>query len=62
MAAEGKRIFYLCDGKVESCNKTLCYKFDGPCKHTENVSHAINGENEREYANLGDCIFEIPKE
>ena len=27
-------ILYLCDGNVESCRKSECYKKGGKCKHT----------------------------
>lgn len=46
-----KKIFYLCDGNVPECKKEHCYKQtdDDPCRHTSNISHAINfrGENEK---------------
>lgn len=39
-----EKIFYLCDGEKEDCEKTHCYKAvdDGFCRHTTDVSHALN--------------------
>lgn len=37
-----KKIFYLCDGKVEKCSKRTCYKNGGDCKHTSDIEHAKN--------------------
>jgi len=38
-------VLYLCDGNVESCRKTSCYKNGGECKltiHQENsLTHVI---------------------
>lgn len=33
---------YLCDGNVETCSKTGCYKRGFECRHTTDVAHAIN--------------------
>ena len=35
-------IMYLCDGKVTECRKTNCYLDGGFCRHTSDISHAIN--------------------
>ena len=37
-----KCVLYLCDGDVEACGKTDCYKRGGDCRHTSNINHAIN--------------------
>lgn len=41
-----KKIFYLCDGEVESCPKRMCYKnlekVEGLCRHTSDIKHAVN--------------------
>lgn len=37
-----EKVFYLCDGEVENCKKTRCYKNDGDCNHTSNIKHAKN--------------------
>lgn len=36
-----KTIFYLCDGYVEGCAKSNCYRYGGQCYKTSNVQHAI---------------------
>lgn len=36
------KVFYLCDGEVEKCKKTRCYKNGGDCNYTTNISHAKN--------------------
>lgn len=38
------KVFYLCDGNVPECTKEHCYKQtdDDPCRHTSDISHAIN--------------------
>lgn len=38
---------YLCDGEVLDCPKTSCYKNNGDCRHTTDVSHALNHDCER---------------
>ena len=39
-------IFYLCDGEVEGCSKSTCYKIHPECEHacqyTQNINHARN--------------------
>lgn len=41
--AESKeKVFYLCDGEVEKCNKRICYKNNGVCNHTSDIRHAKN--------------------
>lgn len=36
-----KKVFYLCDGKA-CTEKRSCYTDGGFCKHTSDISHAIN--------------------
>lgn len=36
------RVFYLCNGQKEDCEKTDCYMNGGGCKHTSNVRYAKN--------------------
>ena len=43
------RTFYLCDGNVENCQKTECYKFGGECRHTENEKNAKNSPEKRRF-------------
>lgn len=33
---------FLCDGNVEDCPKTNCFKHGGVCYHTMDVRHAVN--------------------
>lgn len=35
-------VLYLCDGKVEGCDKAWCFTSQGPCEHTRDVRHARN--------------------
>ena len=35
---------FLCDGTVESCPKTNCYKCGHECRHTTDKAHALNSE------------------
>lgn len=48
---EVKKVFYLCDGEVPECGKSICYKNEiskeGYCKHTTNIGHAINFEDRK---------------
>ena len=37
-------VLYLCDGAVEACPKTSCYKRGRECRHTTNAVHALNSE------------------
>lgn len=37
-------VLYLCDGAVEDCTKTSCYKRGHECHHTTDVTHALNPE------------------
>ncbi len=41
---ENKTILYLCDGAVEACPKTSCYKRGHECRHTTDITHALNPE------------------
>ena len=36
------RVFYLCNGQKEDCEKTDCYMNGGGCKHTTDVRYAKN--------------------
>ena len=44
------KVFYLCDGNVPESTKEHCYKQtdDDPCRHTSDISHAINFRRENE--------------
>lgn len=37
-------VLYLCDGAVEDCLKTSCYKRGHECRHTTDAVHALNPE------------------
>ncbi len=37
-------VLYLCDGAVEACPKTSCYKRGYECRHTTDVIHTLNPE------------------
>lgn len=37
-------VIYLCDGAVEACSKTSCYKRGLECRHTTDITHAMNSE------------------
>ena len=45
-----EKVFFLCDGNVPECKKTHCYKQtdDDPCRHTSDISHAINFQRRNE--------------
>mgnify|MGYP001050599613 CR=1 FL=1 len=47
---------YLCDGAVESCTKTGCYKRGHECRHTTDVTHALNSEDKRHFVPDGDRV------
>lgn len=53
-----EKIFYLCDGNVETCTRKSCYKTGGPCRHTSDSDHALTTENRRDFVRLGDSLFE----
>lgn len=36
------RVFYLCNGQKETCQKKDCYTKGGRCKHTTDVKYAKN--------------------
>ncbi len=38
----GEEILYLCDGELEECKKSNCYKNNGSCNHTSDIRHAKN--------------------
>lgn len=44
-----KKIFFLCDGEVPECKKTMCYKNtnDNPCRWTSDIKHAKNFKDTR---------------
>lgn len=54
------KILYLCDGKVDVCSKTGCYKKIGntkyACRHTSDINHAKNFSKHGSDAYL--CFFE----
>lgn len=37
-----EKVFYLCDGEVEKCTKSDCYKNGGNCNFTSDIRHAKN--------------------
>lgn len=41
---ENRNVFFLCDGAVEGCPKTNCYKVGNECRHTSDENHALNSE------------------
>lgn len=41
-ADNSPNVLYLCDGKEESCSKSMCYKNGGPCRYTSKIEHAAN--------------------
>lgn len=45
-----KKIFFLCDGEVPECKKTMCYKNanNNPCRWTSDIKHAKNFKDHRE--------------
>ena len=50
-AEKMEKVFYLCDGEKENCKKNTCYKNEGVCRHTTDISHAMNFERVGEYKN-----------
>lgn len=57
-------VLYLCDGAVEACPKTSCYKRGHECCHTTDVTHALNLEPRNlipeEKADKGFFLFQSP--
>lgn len=57
---EKPRVFYLCNGEVPHCKKTMCYKTNNAvgevCRHTTDVAYAINFKKEGK----GISYFESP--
>lgn len=47
------KVFYLCDGNVPNCEKNKCYKNceEEPCRHTTDISHAVNFSKFHKYGN-----------
>lgn len=43
------KVWYLCDGEREKCNKNLCFlnAKENPCRHTSDIKHAVNFEEEK---------------
>lgn len=41
---DSKKIFFLCDGEVPECKKTMCFKNNknDPCRWTSDIKHAKN--------------------
>lgn len=54
------KVLYLCDGKVEDCDKAWCFTTQGPCTHTSDIRHARNFEDVSETKGLpeGSVFFE----
>ena len=44
MKEKTPEIFYVCNGEMEGCTKTLCYKNGGWCDHTSDINAAANFE------------------
>lgn len=46
ITGEKRRVFYLCNGEVPFCKKSICYKnenaTDVVCRHTTNIAYALN--------------------
>lgn len=59
-----QEVLYLCDGNVETCSKTGCYKRGRECRHTTDIAHAINPESSRRFvSDEAGSLWEIdPKE
>lgn len=55
---ETVKVFYLCDGNVETCKRTHCYKEGGPCSHTQNDAHALTTGDSKDFVRIGDSLFE----
>lgn len=47
------KTFVLCDGKINGCKKTECYKNGGECRHTTDSKHAINPPEKRRFIRRG---------
>lgn len=45
-----KTVLYLCSGLVPYCGKQSCFKRGGPCRHTTDVSYALNPEGSRRFS------------
>lgn len=56
-------VLYLCDGAVETCQKTSCYKRGHECCHTTDEAHAINPKDKRRFVPDGDGnLWEVSSE
>lgn len=46
-----KKIFFLCDGEVPECEKTMCFKNtnNNPCRWTSDIKHAKNFKDHKGY-------------
>ena len=47
------KIYYLCNGQKEDCQKRNCYINGGNCKHTSDINRALNFEIKGSYKNGG---------
>lgn len=41
----GKKVMYLCDGRVKECPKTNCFLTGGSCNKTSRIENAVNFQN-----------------
>lgn len=48
-----RKVFYLCNGQKDDCEKRTCYKNGGNCRHTSDINHALNFETKGRYKNGG---------
>ena len=47
------KTWVLCDGNVEECKKSECYKFGVECRHTCNINNVIDPpKNRRSITNV----------
>lgn len=46
-----QKIFFLCDGEVPECEKTMCFKNtnNNPCRWTSDIKHAKNFKDHKGY-------------
>ena len=46
-----QKIFFLCDGEVPECKKTMCFKNNknDPCRWTSDIKHAKNFKDHGEH-------------
>lgn len=48
-----RKVFYLCNGQKDDCQKGNCYRNGGNCRHTSDINHALNFEIKGSYKNGG---------